>query len=74
MLLMFDNSEFSQYQISLAKVVTRPAKLNQSLAEEIKSLADPQNDGFQTVTGKTLATDDFYEGIFFQIYFFFEKF
>lgn len=43
-------------------MIHRPAKLDQALAEEIKSFADSERDGFKTVTGKTLATDDFYEG------------
>lgn len=39
----------------------RPAKLDKRLARELKSLADAE-DPYDTVTGKTLCTNDFYEG------------
>lgn len=47
----------------MGKTIERPAILDQNLAREIKGLANPIDDGFETVTGKTLATDDFYEGL-----------
>lgn len=49
-------------QIVLGKVIHRPAKLDKKLAKELKSLADPDTDPYPTVMGKTMATDDFYEG------------
>jgi uridine phosphorylase len=42
--------------------VFRPAKLCTKLALELKSLADPDKDGFKTVTGKTMCAYDFYDG------------
>ncbi|CAK9832923.1 Uridine phosphorylase 1 [Anthophora retusa] len=45
----------------LGKTLRRPAKLTRSLACELKSLAHPENP-YDTVIGKTMCTDDFYEG------------
>ncbi|XP_077993959.1 uridine phosphorylase 1-like [Glandiceps talaboti] len=45
----------------LGQVRTWPTKLSQTLAEEIQSCSNPE-DSFETVIGKTLCTDDFYEG------------
>ena len=42
--------------------MSRPAKLCQSLARSIADCGDPEDDIFQTVLGKTISTDDFYEG------------
>lgn len=39
----------------------RPAKLDKRLARELKGLADAE-DPYDTVTGKTMCTNDFYEG------------
>ena len=49
-------------QVILGKVVSRPAKLCQSLARSIAGCGDKEDDVFQTVLGKTISTDDFYEG------------
>ena len=49
-------------QVILGKVVSRPAKLCQSLARSIAACGDPDDDVFKTVLGKTISTDDFYEG------------
>ncbi|XP_060646836.1 uridine phosphorylase 1 [Drosophila nasuta] len=40
----------------------RPAKLDRELAQELKSLSDPCHDGYDTIIGKTLCANDFYEG------------
>ncbi|XP_058974799.1 uridine phosphorylase 1 [Musca domestica] len=45
----------------LGKVVHRPAKLDKKLARELKALASP-DDPYDTIIGKTLCTNDFYEG------------
>ncbi|XP_076173157.1 uridine phosphorylase 1-like [Ptiloglossa arizonensis] len=45
----------------LGKLVRRPAKLDQQLARKIKALANP-DDPYDTVIGKTLCANDFYEG------------
>ncbi|GBP46088.1 Uridine phosphorylase 1 [Eumeta japonica] len=45
----------------LGKSVQRPAKLDRRLVRELKALADPE-DPYETVTGKTMCTYDFYEG------------
>lgn len=50
------------YQPVLGKLVQRPAKLDKKLSQELKSLADP-DDPYDTVIGKTMCADDFYEGI-----------
>lgn len=43
-------------------MVNRPAKLDRKLARELKALADPTQDPYDTVLGKTMCTHDFYEG------------
>lgn len=48
-------------QTVLGKTIQRPAKLDKRLARELKALADPE-DPYDTVTGKTMCTYDFYEG------------
>lgn len=45
----------------LGKVVHRPAKLDQKLVRELMSLADAE-DPYETISGKTMCTYDFYEG------------
>jgi len=45
----------------LGKLVQRPALLDKSLAEELKSLST-QDDAFETHIGRTMCTYDFYEG------------
>lgn len=45
----------------LGKLVQRPAKLDENLAEELKSLST-QDDPFETHVGRTMCTYDFYEG------------
>lgn len=45
----------------LGKLMRRPAKLDRQLARELKSLAH-RDDPYDTVIGKTMCTDDFYEG------------
>lgn len=47
----------------MGKNIQRPAKLDKRLARELKGLADPE-DPYDTVTGKTMCTYDFYEGGF----------
>jgi hypothetical protein len=42
-------------------VVRRRAVLDRSLARELLSLSEP-DDPYETVTGKTMCTYDFYEG------------
>lgn len=50
-------------QTILGKQVYRPAKLDQKLVREFMSLVDPTQDAYETVCGKTMCTNDFYEGI-----------
>lgn len=45
----------------LGKMVSRPAKLDRKLVRELKAMHDP-DDPYDTVTGKTMCTYDFYEG------------
>ncbi|KAK7866505.1 hypothetical protein R5R35_014367 [Gryllus longicercus] len=45
----------------LGKLLQRPAKLDKKLARELKSLASAE-DPYDTVTGRTMCTYDFYEG------------
>lgn len=40
----------------------RPAKMDKKLVRELKNLADPNMDPYDTVSGKTMCADDFYEG------------
>jgi len=47
----------------LGKLVQRPAKLDENLAEELKSLST-QDDPFETHVGRTMCTYDFYEGTY----------
>lgn len=48
-------------QTILGKTVYRPAKLDQQLVKDLQSLAQP-DDGFETIAGKTMCANDFYEG------------
>lgn len=52
-------------QSILGKLVQRPAKLDKKLARELKVLADPSIDPYDTIIGKTMCTHDFYEGNFY---------
>lgn len=45
----------------LGKLIQRPAKLDRKLTHELKSLED-RDDPYDTVIGKTMCADDFYEG------------
>ena len=45
----------------MGKLVRRPAKLDKHLARELKALTHSE-DPYDTVTGKTMCTSDFYEG------------
>ena len=51
----------SRFQIVLGKVVQNPAKLDQDLVAELIEIG--QGLPFHTVSGKTVCTNDFYEGI-----------
>jgi uridine phosphorylase len=53
---------FFTWQTVLGKIIHRPAKLDRKLARELKALADPTEDPYDTVSGKTMCTYDFYEG------------
>ncbi|XP_026845345.1 uridine phosphorylase 1 [Drosophila persimilis] len=44
------------------KIVQHCSKLDQCLAQELQSLANPCEVDFETVVGKTICADDFYEG------------
>ncbi|KAL1486291.1 hypothetical protein MTO96_031453 [Rhipicephalus appendiculatus] len=46
----------------LGKLVSRPTKLDLKLAEEIAAEAHRSLPGINVVLGKTMSTDDFYEG------------
>jgi uridine phosphorylase len=50
------------FQIILGKTVGRPAVVDQSLAKELLEAGSKLQNYFPTVTGKTMCTDDFYEG------------
>lgn len=54
------------FKAILGEKIRRPAILDKDLAEEILSLVEPEDD-FQVVLGKTMCTDDFYEGHHFKI-------
>lgn len=43
-------------------MVQRPSKLDRLLSRELKSMARPDQDPYETVIGKTMCTYDFYEG------------
>ncbi|XP_017782199.1 PREDICTED: uridine phosphorylase 1 isoform X2 [Nicrophorus vespilloides] len=45
----------------LGKLTSRPAILDKKVIRELKALADVE-DPYETVTGKTMCTSDFYEG------------
>lgn len=45
----------------LGKLVRRPAKLDRQLARDLKALAH-RDDPYDTVIGKTMCSNDFYEG------------
>jgi uridine phosphorylase len=46
----------------LGKKVRRSARLDNSLNQELLALAAERDEAYQTVSGKTMCTDDFYEG------------
>jgi uridine phosphorylase len=48
-------------QSVLGKLIKRPAKLDKKLIRELRALSEP-DDPYETVTGKTMCTYDFYEG------------
>ncbi|CAH1774885.1 unnamed protein product [Owenia fusiformis] len=50
----------SQDNLVLGKVVSRPSVLDKDLAERL--LQCSMNDDFEVIMGKTMCTDDFYEG------------
>jgi uridine phosphorylase len=57
-----DDTEFAHwFQPVLGNLVRRPAKLDRTLARELQSLAEP-DDPYETLTGRTMCTCDFYEG------------
>lgn len=45
----------------LGKLIQRPGILDKKLVRELKALAHA-DDPYDTITGKTLCTSDFYEG------------
>lgn len=47
--------------VVLGEVVSRPAKLDQHIVRAVTKMGQP-GDEFKTVSGKTVSTDDFYEG------------
>ena len=51
----------SQFQAILGKIVSRPSILDKELVQELVNASRP-GDGFQVVSGKTMCTQDFYEG------------
>lgn len=48
-------------QMVLGKLVRRPAKLDRQLARDLRALAH-RDDPYDTVVGKTMCSNDFYEG------------
>ncbi|XP_015919849.1 uridine phosphorylase 2 [Parasteatoda tepidariorum] len=46
----------------LGRVVKRPAVIDKDLVQELKEIADSELNECSTVVGKTMCTDDFYEG------------
>ena len=55
------NINFVPPQIILGKVVSRPAKLDPRVARKLVAAGEGK-DEYETVLGKTISTDDFYEG------------
>ena len=55
------NINFVPAQIILGKVVSRPAKLDPRVARKLVAAGEGK-DEYETVLGKTISTDDFYEG------------
>jgi len=51
-------------QTVLGKKLRRPSNLDKRLREELMGLAT-EDDPYDTICGKTMCTDDFYEGSFF---------
>lgn len=49
------------FQAILGKIVKRPALLNKKLIRELKALASAE-DPYSIISGKTMCTNDFYEG------------
>lgn len=45
----------------LGKVISRPAKLDRQLARDLKALSQ-RDEIYDTIIGKTMCTNDFYEG------------
>nr|CAH7730796.1 unnamed protein product [Callosobruchus chinensis] len=57
-----DGMQDNNYAVAtLGKIVKRPAKLDKRLVNELKALAH-SDDPYDTVTGTTMCTTDFYEG------------
>uniref|UniRef100_A0A182QKN0 Uridine phosphorylase n=1 Tax=Anopheles farauti TaxID=69004 RepID=A0A182QKN0_9DIPT len=58
----YDGLLRNSYELAiLGKIVHRPAILDKRLVRELKSLAS-SDDPYDTITGKTMCTYDFYEG------------
>ena len=51
----------SPFQAILGKIVSRPSILDKELVQELVNASRPE-DEFQVVSGKTMCTQDFYEG------------
>jgi len=49
-------------QTVLGKKVRRASKLDKSLCDELMSLSQSLDNPYSTHMGKTMCTDDFYEG------------
>ena len=56
------------FQIQLGERVEYDATNEEGIAEELASLAEDSNLGFQVAVGNTVACNDFYEGKYEQLY------
>ncbi|ODN04894.1 Uridine phosphorylase 1 [Orchesella cincta] len=58
------NSDLKSYQelTVLGKKVRRPGKLDKRLCDELLAISRETDEPYETVSGKTMCTDDFYEG------------
>jgi hypothetical protein len=46
----------------MGQIKEHPSRLSKELAEELLRLSSAKNDGYKTMIGKTMCTNDFYEG------------
>ena len=47
----------------MGQVKEHPSRLSAELAQDLIDLSSQEKDGYKTMIGKTMCTNDFYEGI-----------